>query len=60
MGPVAVEVGDGDGVGVLVAGNGVVEGSAVGSEDWCKELEEKPKGDWSTNETATYTKNCIR
>jgi hypothetical protein len=31
----------------------------VGSERWCKKMEEKPKGDWSTNEATDYTTNCI-
>ena len=31
----------------------------VGSEDWCKKMEEKPKGDWSINEAKDYAKHCI-
>lgn len=31
----------------------------VGSEAWCKKLAEKPKGDWTANEAAEYTKNCM-
>ena len=31
----------------------------VGSEAWCKKLDEKPKGDWTANELADYTKHCI-
>lgn len=31
----------------------------VGSETWCKEMEQKPKGDWSMNEASEYAKNCI-
>jgi hypothetical protein len=31
----------------------------VGSEAWCKKLADKPKGDWTVNETTEYTKNCI-
>ena len=31
----------------------------VGSERWCKNLEEKPKGDWTANEAADYAKHCI-
>ena len=31
----------------------------VGSEDWCKELKEKPKGDWTANEAGDFAKNCI-
>lgn len=31
----------------------------VGSEKWCKQLKEKPKGDWTANEAADYTKHCL-
>jgi hypothetical protein len=31
----------------------------VGSKDWCNELNEKPKGDWTANEITDYAKNCI-
>ena len=31
----------------------------VGSEDWCNQLKEKPKGDWTTTEAKDYTKHCI-
>lgn len=31
----------------------------VGSTEWCEALNEKPKGDWTFNETADYTKHCI-
>ncbi|MBI4938450.1 MAG: DUF3012 domain-containing protein [Nitrosomonadales bacterium] len=31
----------------------------VGSDKWCANLKEKPKGDWSLNETADYAKHCI-
>ncbi|QIR15745.1 DUF3012 domain-containing protein [Shewanella aestuarii] len=31
----------------------------VGSEAWCKKMEDKPKGDWSANEAADYTKHCV-
>ncbi|MGE6648710.1 DUF3012 domain-containing protein [Shewanella colwelliana] len=31
----------------------------VGSEKWCKQMEDKPKGDWSANEAADYTKHCV-
>jgi len=31
----------------------------VGSEAWCKKLDEKPKGDWTANEASGYTKHCI-
>lgn len=31
----------------------------VGSKEWCTQMKEKPKGDWTANEAADYTKNCI-
>jgi hypothetical protein len=31
----------------------------VGSESWCKKMDEKAKGDWTANEAASYAKNCI-
>jgi hypothetical protein len=31
----------------------------VGSEAWCKQMNEKPKGDWSANEAADYAKHCV-
>ena len=41
---------------LLVSGAGCAK---VGSERWCKNLAEKPKGDWTVNEAADYTKHCI-
>ena len=31
----------------------------VGSEAWCEDLAEKPKGDWSVNEAAEFAKSCV-
>ena len=31
----------------------------IGSEAWCKNLAEKPKGDWSANEAKDYAKHCL-
>ena len=31
----------------------------VGSPAWCEAMDEKPKGDWTANEAADYTRNCI-
>lgn len=31
----------------------------VGSEEWCADLKEKPKGDWTANEATDFTKHCI-
>ncbi|MDV7340056.1 DUF3012 domain-containing protein [Terasakiella sp. A23] len=31
----------------------------VGSKEWCEDMKEKPKGDWTANEAAEFTKSCI-
>ncbi|QQX80716.1 DUF3012 domain-containing protein [Shewanella sp. KX20019] len=31
----------------------------VGSEAWCKQMSDKPSGDWSTNEATDYAKHCV-
>ncbi|GLX81979.1 DUF3012 domain-containing protein [Thalassotalea eurytherma] len=31
----------------------------VGSEKWCKMMDEKPKGEWTANEASDYTKHCV-
>ena len=31
----------------------------VGSKDWCAQMKEKPKGDWSSNEVTDFAKHCI-
>ena len=31
----------------------------VGTEAWCKQMNEKPKGDWTANEAGDYAKHCI-
>lgn len=31
----------------------------VGSPDWCEQMKEKPKGDWTSNEAAEFAKNCL-
>ncbi|MEW7983785.1 MAG: DUF3012 domain-containing protein [gamma proteobacterium symbiont of Phacoides pectinatus] len=31
----------------------------VGGEAWCKQMNDKPKGDWSANEAADYAKHCV-
>ena len=32
---------------------------AVGSRAWCEDMDDKPKGDWTANDTAEYLKSCI-
>ena len=31
----------------------------VGSKEWCEDMDEKPKGDWTANEASEYAKSCI-
>ncbi len=31
----------------------------VGSEKWCANMKEKPKGEWTANEATEYAKNCV-
>jgi hypothetical protein len=31
----------------------------VGSDKWCQQLKDKPKGDWSMNEATDFAKHCI-
>ncbi|SBS28863.1 DUF3012 domain-containing protein [Vibrio toranzoniae] len=31
----------------------------VGSEAWCTDMKEKPKGDWTANEAGDFAKYCI-
>jgi len=45
---------------LIVCAAFVLPGCAkVGSEAWCKNMEEKPKGDWSSNEATDYAKHCV-
>ena len=30
-----------------------------GSKAWCERMDEKPKGDWSTNEATEYASSCL-
>lgn len=31
----------------------------VGSPEWCVDMKEKPKGDWTANELSDFTKHCL-
>jgi hypothetical protein len=31
----------------------------VGSDAWCKAMNDKPKGDWTANDASSYTKHCV-
>ena len=41
--------------GVLLAGCS----AEIGSEEWCNEMKEKSKGDWTAAETKDFAKHCI-
>lgn len=31
----------------------------VGSKEWCADMKEKAKGEWSANEATEFAKSCI-
>jgi len=31
----------------------------IGSKEWCADMKEKPKGEWTLDETKDYAKHCI-
>ena len=31
----------------------------VGSEEWCEEMKNKPKGEWTANEATDFAKHCV-
>ena len=31
----------------------------IGSEEWCEDMAEKPKGDWTINEAKAFAEHCI-
>lgn len=31
----------------------------VGSEEWCRDMKEKPTKEWTASEASDYTKYCI-
>jgi len=31
----------------------------VGSDEWCEDMKNKPKKEWSAKEAADYAKHCI-
>lgn len=44
---------------VLIAISLTACGDRVGGEKWCEKLKEKPKSDWTMEETGDYTKYCV-
>jgi len=31
----------------------------VGSDQWCADLKEKPKGEWTANEATDFAQHCL-
>jgi hypothetical protein len=31
----------------------------VGSDAWCEDMVETPKGDWSTNDATEFARSCV-
>jgi len=31
----------------------------VGSKEWCEDLKQKPKGEWTADEVGDFAKNCV-
>jgi hypothetical protein len=31
----------------------------VGSEAWCEDMKQKPRGEWTVNEAGDFTRHCI-
>ena len=31
----------------------------VGSKEWCEDMKQKPKADWTAKEAANYAKHCL-
>ena len=48
-------------LGLLLAGVLGLSGCAaeVGSERWCDQMDETPKGDWTANDAADYARHCL-
>jgi hypothetical protein len=45
---------------ILLLAAGAISGCAkVGSAEWCANMDEKPKGDWTANEAGDYAKYCV-
>jgi hypothetical protein len=44
---------------VLVAAVTLACAPEVGSEPWCEEMRETPKGDWSANDALAFAEHCV-
>lgn len=46
----------------LVAATGLLIGACspeVGSDEWCADMKEKDKGDWTASEAGDFAKHCV-
>ena len=43
----------------LAFSSGLYSCAEVGSEKWCKKMEEKPTDKWTIAETKDYTRHCV-
>lgn len=46
-------------VGLLLIAGMAACSPKVGSQKWCANMKEKPKGDWTANEAADFAKHCL-
>lgn len=46
---------------ILLSGALLMQGCSpeVGSKEWCDEMKQQPKGDWTANEAKAYAEHCI-
>lgn len=44
---------------VLVIGLLAACAPEVGSQKWCEIMKEKPKGEWTMNETGEFARHCL-
>ncbi|MDD1824869.1 DUF3012 domain-containing protein [Photobacterium sp. ZSDE20] len=44
---------------ILFLATQLIACTKVGSEAWCTDMKEKPKGDWTANEAGDFAKHCI-
>jgi hypothetical protein len=49
------------GVTLLAAFTAWLTGCApeVGSERWCEQMRDKPRGDWTANEALEFARSCV-
>jgi len=43
----------------LLLGQLVACSAEVGSKEWCNDLEQKAKGEWTVNEAKDYARHCL-